>query len=962
MSARWLVLAALAGCTGVQQRFPDDLQSALAHQAMRELETDRFIIYYPANRRAEVDRFLARADRCAEILRGQAIVRDGAWDEKMVILMPDVAFNNAFVLPELAGYEEVSVIPLHATLDFTTEFGIPPDPGYIACHELVHYVHEQQIADFWQRADQVFGHIYTPQLGYDPWFFEGLATHYEAKLSPGVGRPTWPIFTGMFAAGYAGHRVGSGSLSSLDRISDVGNHYLVGTMFVRFLTETYGDKAMWLAIAAQAHALTGLFNASTFERGFGVSFGTLIDRFDAWVHRTFPERARPAGQRRLAVLGNQARYARGRDGTEAWVADDVDAPARLIVRDRGGAVLAELPLVEVVPRRTLVQGDPLLVSGLSITADGNEVWLTVIDLGATFQIPRLVRWRRGERGLTAVTDRLGPGGTIDPAGRIYYYAYVDGDRWCLAAWDVHARGAPRMVLDMAPGTYVLAAQISPDGAQLAADVWDGHAFVVWVVDARSGAIVRRLGGDPARPLWDASFTSDGRLMWLGEVDARFQVFVDGAQATDAPYAALDAREAGGTIRFMDREGWTWELAEVALPDRAPVALPVADLPRDVAPVAVHVRSDRPFSPLDHLFYPQERAPTVVASSSELPLFGLVIGGGDRLGLQRWSIAGLVQPAVEKVPRTHWGADLAYLNAMLAPVLIVGEFSLLDWSDQTDNGSGTNVDEERRTRDATLAATYTYRGTLTSSLGGVYSDDFDRVTGLAGAREHVGGPQLAVRWDSAETTRYTGPRRALVADAAVAFYPRQVSTFSDDITDLGGSLGVVVPLPLGRRHTLSASVRGRALVAPHDTGLLQLGGDTGLYELYNGSSGATPPSFDSSRFPPNLRFVEPLRGYEDYAITTDRAEIANLAWRYPLIVDKGVAITAGFLPATFVQELDVELFGAGALDQAGDRHAAAGGALTLKLELLRVPLVITYQIARRLYDDRAFTQLVGVAPQ
>jgi len=98
-----------------------------------------------------------------------------------VIVMPDVAFNNAFVEPELAGYEAVSVIPLQATLDFATEFGIPPDPGYIACHELTHYVHGQQIAGTWSVLDEIFGHLYTPQIGYDPWFFEGLATHYEAR-------------------------------------------------------------------------------------------------------------------------------------------------------------------------------------------------------------------------------------------------------------------------------------------------------------------------------------------------------------------------------------------------------------------------------------------------------------------------------------------------------------------------------------------------------------------------------------------------------------------------------------------------------------------------------------------------------------------------------------------------------------------------------------------------------------
>jgi hypothetical protein len=139
--------------------------------------------------------------------------------------------------------------------------------------------------------------------------------------------------------------------------------------------------------------------------------------------------------------------------------------------------------------------------------------LTVIDQNATFQVPRLLRWRRGERGLTEIAHDTGPGGSIDPAGRTYYYAWVDGDRWSLAAYDT-ASGAHRMVHEVAPGTYVLTAQVSPDGARVAASVWDGHAFVVWIVDAASGAIERRIGGDPAQPVYDPSFTSDGRVLWL----------------------------------------------------------------------------------------------------------------------------------------------------------------------------------------------------------------------------------------------------------------------------------------------------------------------------------------------------------------------------------------------------------------------------------------------------------------
>jgi hypothetical protein len=149
----------------------------------------------------------------------------------------------------------------------------------------------------------------------------------------------------------------------------------------------------------------------------------------------------------------------------------------------------------------------------------------------------------------------------------------------------------------------------------------------------------------------------------------------------------------------------------------------------------------------------------------------------------------------------------------------------------------------------------------------------------------------------------------------------------------------------------------------DTGLLQLGGDSGLLTLWDRKSGSSvPPGFDDSRFPPNLRFVEPLRGYEDYAITTDRAGIADVTYRYPLIIDRGVASVLWVLPSTFIRELDLELFGAGAVDQAHDLHVAGGAALALRLAVWRVPITVAYQIARRVRDDDALVQLVGLAFQ
>jgi hypothetical protein len=290
--------------------------------------------------------------------------------------------------------------------------------------------------------------------------------------------------------------------------------------------------------------------------------------------------------------------------------------------------------------------------------------------------------------------------------------------------------------------------------------------------------------------------------------------------------------------------------------------------------------------------------------------------------------------------------------------------LIDWRsqsvDETDPMNPVTFDLERRTRDAVAMIGYTYRGTLTTTLGGVYTDDFYEYPAIGpGTRHRVGGPSATLSWYSAENTRYTGPRRALLLDSQLAYYPQRWSSFLDDITDLGGTLGVTLPLPIGRRHTISAFARGRQLIAPRETGLLQVGGDSAVGFLWRRTN-KMEVMFDDTRFPPNLRFVEPLRGYEDYAITSDKVVLAEAAWKYPLIIDRGVAHVL-FLPAHYLRQLDLELFGAGAITNGVDKHYAVGAALTLRLQFLRIPTAVTYQIARRLVDDEGLTQFVGFGP-
>src|SRR5512146_2965901 len=113
-----VVLATLAsGCIATATpRFPDDVAASLAHEDMRRLDTTELTVYYPADRADVAMRAVRAITTCLRAARRHAPSRRA----KPRVLMPDVPFNNAFVLPPVVGYEDVSVVPLHYTLDLTT--------------------------------------------------------------------------------------------------------------------------------------------------------------------------------------------------------------------------------------------------------------------------------------------------------------------------------------------------------------------------------------------------------------------------------------------------------------------------------------------------------------------------------------------------------------------------------------------------------------------------------------------------------------------------------------------------------------------------------------------------------------------------------------------------------------------------------------------------------------------------
>jgi hypothetical protein len=433
---------------------------------------------------------------------------------------------------------------------------------------------------------------------------------------------------------------------------------------------------------------------------------------------------------------------------------------------------------------------------------------------------------------------------------------------------------------------------------------------------------------------------------------------------------------------LNRQGWRWTLDEVPLPPAAlpPAALPPAALPPAALPPAPPattappaaalpvvaalppaigqapmIESEAPYSGVDHLFVPQLRAINLQAIGRDGVLYGAVLDGGDRLSFHRWLLFGYLQ----KVSSSLLGSvGAGYANEQLAPFTLFAFAEQFSWRDVPVRPAGSPAPTaadftlSKRQRDVDLGiARLFYENPVELSFVLTESDDPNDAAFPVPLRRFA-GPQLAASFTGVESTPYSGDRRLLNANLFAAVFPDQWGTAGFSFADLRGQLLLTLPLPLSRRHTLRLGLRGRELAGAPDTApILQVGGaPAGL--IYHHSDRPPGPDFSADIVPPGVSFFEALRGYEDFAIATDRVAIVDATYRYPFIVDWGTASTFGLLPAFFLSQLNLELFYAGAVEgRNATLHAATGAALGIDFAMLG-PWSLQYQFAQRLEDDRA----------
>jgi len=388
---------------------------------------------------------------------------------------------------------------------------------------------------------------------------------------------------------------------------------------------------------------------------------------------------------------------------------------------------------------------------------------------------------------------------------------------------------------------------------------------------------------------------------------------------------------------------------------------------------VNVISEGDYSAFDHLFVPQLWGPLISSRDGSLAL-GLAVSGGDRLGYNRWGV-GAAWDLDAKLP----SGSVAYLNTSLAPWYISANVAHTGYAERDGEDDAYDVPEGtsvlvRETSGSLLGSRAWYgggfggaaSGTGTVASFGMRYDDADYAledTDQHFVQHRFTGPVVSFTHVSAESTPYSGRRLALGVATTGAFFPEQFSDADFYLFDVRGELEVTLPLPLSRRHTLTVSGTGRALLgAPDDVYLLQLGGGGSEIVPTDALDDPSPEKQLSAGYlPPGLRFNEELRGFEDLPLFAHRALITEAGYTYPIILDRGSATSLYFLPAIMLRQIDIDLFYSGAhlLENGREAAHAVGGALVFHLNVWNFPPALVYQLTRRLSYDEAWATFFTV---
>ena len=934
-----LALACLfvAGCATTSPRFDQELATTFAQDDMRKLETDELELYYPAEYAEAAKRVAARATECLRAMRAHDVTKRDYG--RALLFLSSANYNNAYVGGQSQGEPLLSVATLSSTSEFLHWYGLGgAEAGDVACHEMFHYAHYEQVHGFWDVVNTVVGPVVPSQAFLERWFTEGAAQYYEGREQRVVGRPHSPLYRGSFDSFVAmrGGAVWPGDLSLNQReLYPFSGAYMTGLYFVEWLVEKYGEDKLWELMDLQGRSFFAPLGAALrFKQIYGLSTGALIDEWAIELNTHLVIRARPDDERSLfGDVGQLARLAtHPASGTVAIVSSGNEQVPLLRVLERDGTVRVERRLAKLGTDRDFVYVGPGSMSGLSFTADGKFLFLLnddLIDRGDT----RAQIWKiDAQTGdvLQVIQDvGRGMGGSVSGDGLTF--TFVD-----------FPAGKSRIIeRELSSGTNHVIAEF-PFGVSVSAPQWNAaHTQLVYSrLDSNGWNLVLFSEDGTSRDLttdgafnYAAKWSDEGHLVFARTAGRYLQAhrlsLEDGKleRLTDTPYGLLDPSPVEGGVVAVVRDGIHWSIDAMPLVARETIVVEPIAIPEKHESPALVVTGDEQYSSLDHLFLPQLRLPGgsvgfFRGSDGTFSLTGSVslsVMGRDRLGKHTWAANAFLQ-----FPNLENSVQVGYRNLTQAPwsILATGERSAYAQEAYWTGGL------------------YVSRSIFTVPLSiGVQTEVWQP---FGQATEKFIGPTFGISYAAGDRTSYGGAQRAFNFSLDVSGYPRVFGS-QRDVLDLRSSVGLALPLPFSTRHSFAISATGRILPGAPE-GALRVGGTSSLTTLYSNARGDPFPKGPGVFLPGTL--VEALRGYDDFALRAQYVALFNARYRYSFIIDRGFASLFYIFPSLFFRQVDLEAFGAAAVTESQVARSA-GASVSFRTSIGGfIPVSLTYQFAWR----------------
>ncbi|MFO7893293.1 MAG: hypothetical protein R6U63_06155 [Longimicrobiales bacterium] len=510
-----LVIAVLTALAAVPAARPLAAQAPPPDAEWRAFETEHFRITFLPELEPVAREAAAVAERVHAVLSAELTEPPATMIDLLVTDHADYSngFASSFPSPR---------VTLYARPAATGEFFARSWIELLVAHELVHIFHLDRSGAVGEAVRAVFGRIplLWPVFGVvstPAWSTEGLATHYETRLT-GAGRVRASIHDMIIRTAAL-----EGSFPALDELSAPipvwpagSRRYVYGGRFMRHIADTYGPDAHGALIDATAGSLWPTF--LRFDHVAERAIGKPFDRLYAEWRDVVVDRAEAvAGRVRAAgVTGSRPVAGRGPYAVAPRVSPDGD---RLTFAADDWRSDPATRLVDLGTGRTrrLAERNQfgMILDPASWLPDGSGVVVAQLEFQGPYRLFSDL-WRVGTDGReTRLTHGLRLA-QPDVAGDGRRVAAVQDHRAGvrLVVHDLES-GETRVVVDAAPGRSFDRPRWSPDGRRIAAGRHvDGRTDLV-VVDATTGEVTR-VTDDTALDMAPA-WSPDGRwLLWWSD--------------------------------------------------------------------------------------------------------------------------------------------------------------------------------------------------------------------------------------------------------------------------------------------------------------------------------------------------------------------------------------------------------------------------------------------------------------